>query len=268
MEWSLDTRRRAIPCRAVGQEAHHLAVAHPLDAAQGAKPLEYYELRQYHLRTTMRQRFSEHFRDEALPAYNRAGIANVGVFTVGFGPDSPTFWVLLTHKTPQSVVELDAKLQADEKYRASPFLKLPSTDAGYVRIDSQLMVAFEGIPALEKPSGAAAGPGRVFELRTYESHNKAAHRKKIEMFNEGELAIFRRVGLTPVLFGEALAGPLLPNLTYLLVFPDEAGRKAAWDRFREDPAWKKLRAIPEYADKEIVSRITNLLLAPAAYSEV
>ena len=49
-------------------------------AAQGTKQApEYYELRQYHLRTTMRQRFSEHFRDDAVPAYNRAGIANVGV---------------------------------------------------------------------------------------------------------------------------------------------------------------------------------------------
>ena len=43
---------------------------------------EYYELRQYHLRVTMRQRFSDHFRDEALPAYNRAGIGPIGVFTV------------------------------------------------------------------------------------------------------------------------------------------------------------------------------------------
>jgi hypothetical protein len=51
---------------------------------------EYYELRQYHLRVTMRQRFSDHYRDEALPAYNRAGISPIGVFTVAFGPDSPT----------------------------------------------------------------------------------------------------------------------------------------------------------------------------------
>jgi hypothetical protein len=60
----------------------------------------------------------------------------------------------------------------------------------------------------------------------------------------------------------------MPNRTYLLVFPDEAGRKAAWDRFRGDPEWAKLRAVPEYADKEIVSRITNLVLTPAGYSEV
>lgn len=237
-------------------------------AAQGTKPLEYYELRQYHLRTTMRQRFSEHFRDEALPAYNRAGIANVGVFTVGLGPDSPTFWVLLTHKTPQSVVELDAKLQADEKYRASSFLKLPSTDAGYVRIDSQLMVAFEGIPALEKPSGAAAGPARVFELRTYESHNKAAHRKKVEMFNQGEIDIFRRTGLTPVFFGSNIIGTRLPSLTYMLVFEDMAARERNWPQFVNHPDWKKLVATPGYSDNEIVTNIHSFILRPTPYSQI
>jgi len=54
----------------------------------------------------------------------------------------------------------------------------------------------------------------------------------------------------------------------MLVFPDDAGRNAAWTRFRGDAEWQKLRAIPEYADKEIVSKITNLILAPTAYSEI
>ena len=109
---------------------------------------------------------------------------------------------------------------------------------------------------------------RLLNLRIYESHNERAGRKKVEMFNKGELDIFRRVGLTPVFFGEAVAGPLMPNLTYLLVFPDEAGRKSAWEKFRADAAWLKLKAIPEYADKEIVSKITNVLLVPANYSEI
>ena len=67
------------------------------------KPMpEYYELRQYHLRTTMREDFGNYLRDVSVPALNRAGINPVGVFTVAFGPDSPTFWVLLPHKDLQS----------------------------------------------------------------------------------------------------------------------------------------------------------------------
>ena len=35
-----------------------------------------------------------------------------------------------------------------------------------------------------------------------------------------------------------------------------------------DEVVKRLRAIPEYADKEIVSRITNKILSPTAFSEI
>ena len=93
-------------------------------------------------------------------------------------------------------------------------------------------------------------------------------KKKIEMFNKSELAIFRRVGLTPVFFAETLVGAAMPNLTYMLLFPDDSERQAAWARFVKDEEWKKLRAIPEYADKEIVSRITNKVLTPVPYSEI
>jgi len=47
--------------------------------------------------------------------------------------------------------------------------------------------------------------------------------------------------------------------------------KRVWyrqDRERDEAEWKKPRAILEYADKEIVSRITNKLLVPAPFSEI
>ncbi|MEI9896604.1 MAG: NIPSNAP family protein [Chthoniobacter sp.] len=70
------------------------------------------------------------------------------------------------------------------------------------------------------------------------------------MFNTHEMPIFQRVGLTPVFFGQTLVGASLPNLTYMLVFPDDAARKAAWGRFGADDDWKKLKAMPEYADRK------------------
>jgi hypothetical protein len=121
------------------------------------------------------------------------------------------------------------------------------------------------MPKLEKPDTAKP---HLLNLRIYESHNERAARKKIEMFNEHELPIFRRVGLNPVFFGETLIGSKMPNLTYMLVFPDDAERQAAWNRFKMDDDWKKLKAVPEYADKEIVSHITNKILTPAPYSQI
>jgi hypothetical protein len=247
---------------AVGGDASAQAPATPMP--------QYYELRQYHLRTTMRQDFSDYLKTVSVPALNRAGIAKVGVFNVVFGPDSPTVWLLLPHKDADSVFSLDAKLQADHDYKTlgAEHHSRPSSNPGYVRIESQLMIAFDGMPVLEAPSGAAAGDSRVFELRTYESHSKAAHRKKMEMFNTGEIAIFRRSGLQPVFFGSNLIGPRLPSLTYMLVFENMAAREKNWGQFVADPEWKTLSTTPGFTDAEIVTNITSFILRPAAFSQL
>ena len=74
-------------------------------------------------------------------------------------------------------------------------------------------------------------PGRVFQLRTYESPSAKTGLKKIEMFNDaGEIRIFREVGLNPVFFGQTLIGSKMPNLTYMLGFKSMDEQKAAWGR--------------------------------------
>jgi hypothetical protein len=112
-------------------------------------------------------------------------------------------------------------------------------------------------------------PGRVFQLRIYESPSMKMGKKKIEMFNDaGEIDIFHRVGLRPVFFGETLIGAKMPNLTYMLGFNSADEQQAAWNKFRTDPGWLKLRGMPEYADKRILCGITNLLLKPTDYSQI
>src|SRR5690349_14720775 len=64
---------------------------------------EFYELRKYHLRRgPMQKRFDDFYKNAALPAMNRAGITTVGVFGVQTGPDSPTMYVLMPHRTLSS----------------------------------------------------------------------------------------------------------------------------------------------------------------------
>jgi hypothetical protein len=159
-------------------------------------------------------------------------------------------------------------MRAEAAVQKAEFTNLPATDPGFVRVESSLLIAFEGLPKLEIPRQTAGNKPRLFELRTYESHSRKAGKKKVEMFNIGEIDIFRRCGLTPVFFGETLIGPKMPSLIYLLVFDDLAGREKNWQRFRVDAEWKKLSTTPGYTDAEIVSNISNVFLRPASYSQV
>ena len=234
-------------------------------------PREFYELRLYHLRRGPKQKlFDQFYRDAALPAWNRAGVGPVGVFNVMTGPDSPTVYVLLPHKSMESMATATDRVRSDPEYQkaGAEFINAPPSDATYVRVESSLMAAFESIPKLEIPAGAAEKKPRLFELRTYESHSKKANKKKIEMFNNGEIAIFRRTGLQPVFFGETLVGPKMPNLTYMLVFEDMPAHDKAWSQFVADPEWKKLSSTPGFTDPEIVTNISNVFLRPTAYSQI
>lgn len=228
---------------------------------------EYYELRIYTLKKAKLPQLDDYLKQAFIPALKRMKFGPVGVFQESVDDDNLRVFVLITHPTAESCVTLNARLAADTEHQQAgkSYLSATAADPVYTRIESSVMAAMEGMPKLVP---ADATKPRQFQLRTYESHNERAGKKKIEMFNKGEIAIFRRVGLTPMFFAETVVGSAMPNLTYLLVFPDEPTRTAAWNTFRTDPEWVKLKSMPEYADKEIVSKITNRVLMPAAYSEL
>ena len=239
--------------------------ARAADGAQGVRDI--YELRHYLIDNQGQKDGLDAFlRDAFLPAMNGLGVAPVGVFSPvkDLGP----VYVLLRHKSMETVVSGTHGLAIDADFlaRGSGVLGAPAAKPAYRRMESSLLLAFPSIPAIEAP---VKGPGRVFQLRTYESPSVKAGQKKIEMFDvAGEIAVFRRVGLHPVFFGEAILGAKMPNLTYMLGFESEDELKANWSKFRDDPDWKRLSGMPEYADKAILSGITNVVLKPAEYSQV
>ena len=231
---------------------------------------QYFELRRYHLLTGKKKnRVGDFLRDSAIPALNRLGVGPVGAFTVLHGPNQPTLYVLLPHPSLESVATLSERLLADKqlKTKGASFLGAGLDDPAYGRIESSLMVAFDDMPRLEVPPQLSQKKPRIFELRIYESHSLQAGKKKVEMFNAGgEIAIFRRTGLRPVFFGETVVGAQMPNLTYMLAFDDMSARDAAWQSFRVDSDWAKLRKDEQYADT--VSNITDIILRPASFSQI
>lgn len=237
-----------------------------------ARTPEFYVWRQYILKTGPQpRRLADFLQNAAIPALNRLGHSPIGVFEVVAGVPSPTTFVLTPSSSLESLVGIEAGLEQDEVFMkaAAPYLDAPATDPVYVRQELSLLTAFPNVPRIEIPAATATKGPRLFELRTYESHNERAHRAKVRMFTEmGEVDIFRKVGLTPVFFGRTFVGPRMPSFTYMLVHENMAAREKSWDGFRTSPDWKKLSSTPGYADAEIVSNITTVFLRPAAYSQI
>ncbi len=229
------------------------------------KGREYYELRVYSVATPEKQALLDaYLQNTALPAYGKMGIKNVGAFKALNDVANHSVYLLIPYTSMEQFVTASTKTGGELAYGASAdYAGVPMKDPVYDRIESSLFLAFEGMPQLKVP----AKKDRIFELRIYESHNEKAGKQKVKMFNAGgEIKIFNQTGLTPVFFGEALVGTRLPNLTYMLTFDNMEARDRNWKQFGSHPDWVKLKDQPEYVDT--VSKITNIFLAPAAYSQV
>jgi hypothetical protein len=229
---------------------------------------EYYQLRRYNLQTGPQTKLTEsYFADALIPALTRMEMGPIGAFQLDFGPQAPTFYLLIPSPSIEALAEVELRLARDSVFlkAAEPFWNAPATAPAFLRIESSLLAAFEGWPRLTLP---VAQGKRIYQLRTYESPSNRDHIRKVEMFHHGEFQIFRNAGFHPVFFADTLIGSRMPNLTYMLSFSNMEELNAKWKVFGSDPAWKKLSTDPRYGFEEIVSNISNLILSPLAASQI
>jgi hypothetical protein len=246
---------------------------------------DYYELRCYRLKAETRLKadadpalLDVYFEKALLPALGKMGLKNVGVFTeltvdkaAGTGTPlagSPV-WVLIPHPSLDSFVQVSASLNTDPAVQAAGvvYLNVPKSAPAFERIDSWLLRAFAGMPKLELPAFSRDKiPTRVFEMRDYESHGEKAALNKMAMFDDGEITLMKDLGMNPVFFGQALAGPNLPHLRYITSGPDLATHLAGWKKFGPDPRWVKMKDDPRYADN--MTKNTARFLTPKPYSQI
>lgn len=240
-------------------------------AQVGAAEQEYYELRAYRTPdAAMQGVLLEYLENGLVPALDRAGLDRVGVFTViaqeNEAPDH-SVWMIIPFPDAATFTGLRPRLEADDKYlaAAAAIYTQPKESPVYSRVESWFMKAFSGMPTLVLPEQTAAGQPRIFEVRVYKSHNDEMARRKIDMFNSGEIEIMFEVGLAPLLYGETLIGDNVPNLTYILTAPDMESHREHWKAFGAHPLWKKMRSMPKY--QGTVSGIENFFLEPADFSQ-
>jgi hypothetical protein len=219
---------------------------------------ELYELRTYEVKFRANRRMLEDYlRNVLQPGLLAEGVNHFLLFRESGMEDPARIWVLISYPTA------DIYLRAQNLHTNPNFTEavqaydqIPPEQALYNRYSSWLLWAFDGLPQMigKKENNT------VFELRTYEGYSEDAVRRKIKMFNEGEIDIFHKTGLDPVFFGEMLAGPYRPSLTYMLQFRDMGERDANWGKFGSHPDWKKMSGMEEYANT--VSNIRRKFLEP------
>ena len=211
-----------------------------------------------------------------IPAMNRLNITPVGVFETSAelnagdrGYDKANdlkVYLLCQYRNMTQMTSLAPRLLADETFRtdAADVFAAPMNEPIYETCESTLMYGFPNCPQIEVPTLDA---DRLLQIRFYKSYNIERNAAKIAMFDpDGELALFRECGMSPVFFGETLAGRMMPNLTYMLGFKNAAEKDAAWAKFVASPEWKELSGSPKY--KDTANKIVNIFLKPSPKSQI
>lgn len=231
----------------------------------------FYQLTVYHFEKEAQEKvLHEYLENALLPALHRLKIYNIGVFSAITNDTAKlkSLYVLIPFRNWDAIEKLASKLSADQRYQAagSSYINSHYQSPPYTRMERIILRDFPGAPAMQLPKLIADRNERVYELRSYESVTEKIFQNKMHMFIEGgETEIFNRLHFNPVFYGEVLAGSKMPNLMYLTSFENIADRVAHWKSFGNDPAWKKLSAMPFYQNN--VSHIDIMLLHPTAYSD-
>ena len=224
------------------------------------KPLEpvkeLYEIRTYELKFGGdRSTLLNHLKNNLAPALGKTGVNHFQLFEELGNSDPKKIWAFISY--PNAEVYLKSQnLQSDADFVKASTTYNAAPKPIYNRYSSWLLHAFAGLPQMMAPVENAA----LFELRTYEGYNEDAVRRKIKMFDVEEIELFLKVGLHPVFFGEMIAGPYRPCLTYMLNFKDMEEHDTNWKAFLQHPEWNKMKAKDEYANT--VSNIRKVFLKP------
>jgi heme-degrading monooxygenase HmoA len=104
----------------------------------------------------------------------------------------------------------------------------------------------------------------IHQLRIYEifEHNKTAFHTR---FRDHAVRIMHRHGFEFLGLWEARTDRRT-EFVYVLAWPDEAAKRAAWARFMADDEWKEIKRETSAQHGDLVGAIEDRVLVPADYS--
>jgi len=232
--------------------------------------MDYFQLKIFSFETAEQKAMLDaYFQDALLPALHRSGIKNVGVFKPieGLNERKDFMMIVLPFQSLEQFEQLPGLLSQDTEYQqsAQAYINAPHDKSPYTRIESMILRSFSATPVMVLPELTTPRSERVYELRSYEAATEKLYDLKVEMFNEGESALFQELKFNPVFFCEVLSSAHIPHLIYMTTHADTTAQQANWEAFVNHPEWDRMKNLDRY--RNTVSSITKYLLYPTEYSD-
>ena len=127
-----------------------------------------------------------------------------------------------------------------------------------------MLAASLTVGLLASGTASAQAAPRVFELRTYTSHEGRLN-DVINRFRDHTIKYFDRHGMVSIGYWVPKETP--NTLIYVLAHPSREAATKNWDAFRNDPDWKAARAASE-ANGPILVKTQSVFMDPTAFSQL
>ncbi|MBI5305846.1 MAG: NIPSNAP family protein [Chloroflexi bacterium] len=106
----------------------------------------------------------------------------------------------------------------------------------------------------------------IYELRIYHA-TPGKLPALIKRFETTTLKFWEKHGIRQVGFWTSMISESNQDLYYMLEWTDLGERHKKWDAFMSDPDWNKAKA-ETIKDGELYTHISNVILAPTAFSKL
>jgi hypothetical protein len=122
------------------------------------------------------------------------------------------------------------------------------------------------VVAAESKQEPSPGKDRVFEMRTYSTHEGRLPALN-KRFREHTCDLFKKHGIELIGFWTPIEEKdgKSDKLVYILAYPSKEAATASWKAFQSDPEWIKARDASE-KDGKIVKKVESVFLSPTDYS--
>jgi len=199
-----------------------------------------------------------------MPICQKCGFGPMGFFNTEVGPNIPTTLIIFSYPSLTGMEARWGKLSADSDYAAA-IEEVEKDEPAFHRVESVLLRSTAFCPPFTA-TPASEPPHKLYELRIYESPTNRQLGYLHDRFGGGEVDIFHKSGIHPIIYADTVFGPNQPNMAYLIPFESETHREKAWATFRNDPDWIKIRDESVRHGGDIVRNITNMFLTPLSFS--
>jgi len=236
------------------------AAAQPSAATTHLYCLDYFYYRQGNQASRLQQFLSS--QASLWTKHSRA----FGAFSAVMAPHAQTTLVLTGFTSFEEMSAAESHLEADPGFQKARQELERGTEPPFDSRQRVLLRATDFSPDIalaQKPPRP-----RYFEIRVYHSPTERQLRLVHERFAGPEIKIFHRSGIHPILYGDTIAGPDMPSLTYIIPFASLGEREKAWDTFGADPEWIKVREESIARGGQIVDYQNLSIWRAAAFSPI